>query len=164
MGSAGEIYLELQKIPWFRELKEEHLKKIADMAFVHRFKAGEIFFREGDPQGNIYFVIEGRVALDMFIPHRGKVRFYTAEQGDLVGWSSVTPSIHQRTAGAVAVIDTVAIGMDAAKLNELCEEDHDLGFLFMRRLANDVANRLLVTRLQLMDIFAKPAETKTDEG
>ncbi len=164
MAAASEIYPELQKIPWFRELKEENVKKIADIAFIRRFAAGEILFREGDPQGNVYFVIEGRIALDMFIPHRGKVRFYTAEQGNIVGWSSVTPSIHQRTAGAIAVIDTVAIGMDAAKLNKLCEEDHDLGFIFMRRLANDVANRLLVTRLQLMDIFAKPAETKTDEG
>jgi len=164
MGTVDDIYPELQKIPWFRELREEHVKKIAEIAFIRHFKVGEIFFREGDQQGNVYFVIEGRVALDMFIPHHGKVRFYTAEEGDVVGWSSVTPSIRQRTAGAVAVIDTVVIGMDAAKLGELCEEDHDLGYLIMQRMANVVASRLLVTRLQLMDIFAKPVETRTDEG
>ena len=164
MATVDEICAGLQQTSWFRELGEEQCKKIAAIAFLRAFKAGEIFFREGDEQGNVYFLIKGRVALDMFIPHRGKVRFYTAEQGDVVGWSSVTPSIRQRTAGAVAVIDTLAIGMDAEKLNRLCEEDHDLGFIFMRRLANDVANRLLVTRLQLMDIFAKPAETKPDEG
>jgi len=164
MGTVDEIRPQLQKIPWFRELTPEQVKKIAAIAFVHHFKVGEIFFREGDPQGNVYFVIEGRVALDMFIPHHGKVRFYTAEEGDVVGWSSVTPSIRQRTAGAVAVMDTAAIGMDAAKLNRLCEEDRDLGFIFMRRLANDIASRLLVTRLQLMDIFAKPEEKLDNEG
>jgi CRP/FNR family cyclic AMP-dependent transcriptional regulator len=164
MANVDEICAGLQQIPWFRELSEEQCKKVAAIAFLHPFKAGEIFFREGDGQGNVYFLIKGRVALDMFIPHRGKVRFYTAEQGDVVGWSSVTPSIRQRTAGAVAVIDTLAIGMNAEKLNKLCEEDHDLGFIFMRRLANDVASRLLVTRLQLMDIFAKPPEKMSDEG
>jgi hypothetical protein len=38
----------------------------------------------------------------------------------------------------------------------MSEEDHDLGYVVMRRLANVIASRLLVTRLQLLDMFANP--------
>jgi hypothetical protein len=38
----------------------------------------------------------------------------------------------------------------------MCETDHDLGYVVMRRLANVIAGRLLVTRLQLLDMFANP--------
>ena len=162
MGTVDEIHLELLKIPWFQELNEEHLKKLAEIALIRQVKTGEILFREGDKQDNVYFVVKGRIALDMFIPHRGKVRFYTAEEGDIVGWSSITPSVQQRTAGAVAVIETTVIAIHAGKLQELCNQDHDLGYVVMSRMANVVASRLLVTRLQLMDIFAQPMEKPND--
>jgi hypothetical protein len=48
--------------------------------------------------------------------------------------------------------------MDAQKLRRFAEEDHDFGYVLMRRMANVVASRLLVTRLQLLDIFANPTE------
>lgn len=162
MSPESEIIAELQKIPWFRDLQPRHLNKMAEIASLRRAKAGEVLFREGDKQDNFYVVLEGRVALEMFVPHRGKVRFYTAEPWEVFGWSSVTPTVRQRTAGAVAVHDSLVVGFDAEKLRQLCEEDHDLGYLVMRRLANVVASRLLVTRLQLLDMFANPPETKND--
>jgi hypothetical protein len=58
----------------------------------------------------------------------------------------------------VAVIDGIIVGIDSARLRQLCEADHDLGYVVMRRLANLVASRLLVTRLQLIDMFAAPEE------
>ncbi len=100
-----EVLTELQKIPWFQELKQGHLQKIAGITKLRRVKAGEVLFREGDKEDCVYVVIEGRVGLDMFVPHRGKVRFHTAEPWEVFGWSSVTPNIRQRTAGATAVID-----------------------------------------------------------
>jgi CRP/FNR family cyclic AMP-dependent transcriptional regulator len=70
--------------------------------------------------------------------------------------------VRQRTAGAAAVLDSFIVGFDAEKLRQLCEADHNLGYLVMRRLANIVASRLMVTRLQLLDMFAQPPETKND--
>jgi CRP/FNR family transcriptional regulator, cyclic AMP receptor protein len=159
MDDWESISKELKKIPWFRELSQEHVQKIAEITNLRQVKAGEVLFREGDKEQCVYIVIEGRVALDMFVPHRGKVRFYTAEPWEVFGWSSVTPTIHQRTAGATAVVDGLIVCINAEKLREICDADHDLGYLVMRRLANVVAGRLLVTRLQLLDMFANP-ETK----
>lgn len=158
MDKYEEALKELKKIPWFQGIKPEHLQKIAEIAHLHKTTAGEVLFREGDKEDYLYIVIEGRIALDIFIPHRGKVRIYTAEPWDVFGWSSVTPIIHQRTAGAIAVVDGLVVGIDSEKLRNACEEDHDLGYLVMRRLTNIVASRLLATRLQLIDMFALPEE------
>lgn len=162
MCPVEEVIARLHEVPWFEELKPEYIEMIANISHLRRFKAGEVFFHEGDKQDYFYLVLEGRVSLDMFIPHRGKIRFYTAEPWDMFGWSSVTPNVHQRTAGAVAVVAGAVIATDAEKLRLLCDKDHDLGYLVMTRLANVVASRLIVTRLQLLDMFAEPTEMPND--
>ncbi|HEX8991639.1 MAG TPA: Crp/Fnr family transcriptional regulator [Anaerolineales bacterium] len=159
MDPIDEVLEELRKIPWFHELRDDHMRKIASISQIRPMKAGEVIFREGDTHESVYIVLQGRVALELFVPHRGRVRFYTAEPWEIFGWSSVTPNVHLRTAGATAVLDGALLKVDAAKLNGACEEDHDLGYLVMRRLARVVAGRLQVTRLQLLDMFANP-ETK----
>ena len=155
---SAELTTALQLIPWFNTLTPNHFNKTAELTHLRHAKAGEIFFREGDKQDYIYIVLEGRVSLDIFVPHHGKVHFYTAEPYDVFGWSSVTPGMHQRTAGAVAVLDTTVASIDAEGLRNFAEIDHDFGYLLMRRLANVVASRLMVTRLQLIDMFAGPTE------
>jgi CRP/FNR family cyclic AMP-dependent transcriptional regulator len=159
MNPLDELKLELAKIPWFRDLKIQHLDKLAQISTLRRVKAGEVIFREGDIAKDVFIVLDGRIALDMLVPPRGKVRFYTAEAWEIFGWSSVTPTIHQRTAGATAVTDCLIASTDAQELRRLCDEDHDLGYVVMRRMANIVASRLMISRLQLLDIFAEP-ETK----
>lgn len=162
MFPAEDIRSALQKIPWFSTLTPEHFDKTSELAHLRHAKAGEIFFREGDKQDYVYIVLEGRVSLEIFVPHRGKVRLYTAEPYDVFGWSSVTPSVRQRTAGAVAVLDSTVACIDAEGLRQFAEKDHDFGYLLMRRLANVVASRLMITRLQLIDMFAEPVETRND--
>ena len=159
MTESNEVIAELQRIPWFQELKPEHVRKIAWITQLRTVKAGEILFREGDKEDYVYIVLSGRVALDMFVPHRGKVRFYTVEPWEIFGWSSVTPNVRQRTAGAIAVVEGRVVQIDAQGIRQACDDDHDLGYQVMRRLANVVAGRLLVTRLQLLDMFSHP-ETK----
>lgn len=158
MDNHEELLSELKKIPWFQAIKPDHLQKIAEISHLKKIKSGDVLFREGDQGNYLYIVLEGRVALDIFIPHRGKIRINTAEMWDVFGWSSVTPTIHQRTAGATVVMDGLVVGIDSAKLRDACEEDHDLGYIVMRRLMHVVASRLQVTRLQLIDMFASPEE------
>lgn len=156
METKDEVTREFQKIPWFQELDPVHLQKMSEISRLRHVRAGEVLFREGDAEDYLYIVVEGRVALDMFIPHRGKVRIYTAEPWDVFGWSSVIPIVRKRTAGAVAVVEGAVIAIHSEKLRQVCDEDHDLGYLVMRRLANIVASRLMVTRLQMLDMFASP--------
>jgi CRP/FNR family cyclic AMP-dependent transcriptional regulator len=163
MNHEEELIAELKKVPWFNELKPEHFKRIKKITVIRNLKQGATLFHEGDKEDFLYVVLEGRIALDMHVPTRGKVIFDTADPWDLVGWSSATPTVRQRTAGAIAVLDSVVACVDAEELRKLCEQDHDLGYLVMLRLANIIASRLMVTRLQLIDMFATPPETKNDD-
>jgi CRP/FNR family transcriptional regulator, cyclic AMP receptor protein len=163
MNTIDDVFNELRKIPWFQELDPGDVRKFAEISFLRDFKSGEVFFHEGDKQDYFYIVMSGRVALDMFVPHHGKVRFNTCEEWDTFGWSGVTPVVRTRTAGAIGVMAGTVIATDTTKLQELCDRDHDIGYLFMRRMANVIASRLMITRLQLLDMFAEPVETRTDE-
>ena len=151
-----QIIQAMQAIPWFRELEPAIFNKLAEIAGLVELGKGEQLFNEGGKEDFIYIVVNGRIGLEIFVPGRGRVRIETAEPMDLVGWSSVTPVVRQRTAGAKAVLDSKLLTLDAEKLRALCDEDHTIGYLVMRRIANIIASRLMVTRLQLLDIFASP--------
>ncbi len=162
MTSQQELVKALQAIPWFQVMTPEHFTKISSIARIVKFEPGQVIFHEGDKEDFLYVVLEGRVAIEISIPGRGRVRILTADAMDEVGWSSVTPVIRQRTAGARAVLPSRLVAFDAAELRKLCDDDHDFGYFVLRRLANVVAGRLLTTRLQLLDMFANPVEQKED--
>ncbi len=148
----------LRTIPWFGELKPEHFEKLAQIASTHNLPENSEIFQEGDRQDKLYIVVEGRVALEIFVPHQGRLRILTAEKMDVIGWSAVTPGSRTRTASAKTVIPSSLIGIDSEAMRQLCKEDHEFGYVIMRRIANIVASRLMVTRLQLLDMFASPSK------
>ena len=158
-----EIQTALQTIPWFQEIAPEYFEKLCGISSLREVEPGDELFREGDKEDYLYIVLEGRIAIEIFVPGRGRMRIYTAEPMDVVGWSSTTPVVRQRTAGARAVFPSRLVVMEAQKLKQLCDEDHDLGYVVMRRVANVIASRLLVTRLQLLDMFAHPTEEIKNE-
>ena len=164
MNQEQELIAVLQSISWFQELKPELFDKIASISELTQVEPGQELFREGDKEDFMYIVLEGRIAIEMYIPGRGRMRVFTAETMDIVGWSSVTPVVRQRTASARAILPSRLIKIDTPKLLLMCEEDHDLGYFVMRRLANVVASRLLTTRLQLLDMFAHPNVKEVANG
>jgi len=158
MNDTQKLVSTLQTIPWFQELSQEHFDKLVEISELVEYDADQELYRQGDKQEYLYIVITGRVAVEIAVPGRGRQRINTAEAMDVLGWSSATPVVRLRTSGAVTVLPTQLVRMDALKLRQLCEENHSLGYVVMKRLANVVASSLLVTRLQLLDMFAHEQE------
>ncbi len=156
MEEREHVAQALRRVPWLQALSEAHFEKVLQLARLVEKKAGEALFLEGDREDYLYIVLEGRVAIEITVPGRGRVRVSTIEPLDLVGWSSVIPAIQRRTAAARAVVATRLVALDAAGLHQLCQEDYHFGYLFMQHVANVIANRLTATRLQLLDMFANP--------
>lgn len=159
MNPNSQVKQAIQSIPWFQGIKPQYFDRLAEIAQVMYLSGGEELFSEGDKEKNIYVLLDGRIALEMFIPHRGRARILTVEPVELFGWSSVTPVVRQRTTNARAITDSRLIAINTDQLSKLCNEDHDLGYIIMRHIANIIASRLMVTRLQLLDIFSHPADT-----
>ena len=154
--NQNELINAMQTIPWLQEISSEHFEKMVEIASLVEVDPKQELFREGDPEDFLYIVLQGRVAIEMNIPSHDRIRIYTAEPMDVVGWSSLTPVVRRMTAGAIAVLPSCLIRLDALELRQLCEGDYALGYVVMHRMANVVASRLLTTRLQLLDMFANP--------
>ncbi len=145
----------LRAVPWFQEISLEHFEAIAQFTRMLDLAKDEILFREGDSEDYIYVVLKGRVAIEVNSPDRGKLRIFTAEALDVVGWSAVTPVVRQRTATTRAVVDSTLLSIDAAKLQQLCDDNCDLGYLIMSRVSSVIAGRLMGARMQLLDFYGK---------
>jgi CRP/FNR family transcriptional regulator, cyclic AMP receptor protein len=66
--------------------------------------------RRGPRRFPVYVLLEGQVVLEIEVPTRGQVQIYTAEVLDIIGWSSMTPIVRQRTASARATQPCLLIG------------------------------------------------------
>jgi CRP-like cAMP-binding protein len=144
----------LKIIPSLNSLSEPHLERVINLATEHHWPAGQTIFREGERDGQLYIVLEGRVALELHVPTRGRVTILTVGPGEMFGWSAAVAGLQKKTAGARTAQATWAVGLDSAALAAACEADHDLGFHVYRWLANVIAGRLTATRLQLLDMYA----------
>ena len=145
----------LHENPWFQALAPPLFQKLVGIASRHTWAEGDVIFREGDVNDYLYLILEGQIALEIYLPGQGRFTILTLGPADLFGWSAVTPVVGTRTASARAIRATSAIGFDSQALRAVCEADHDLGYHVYRRLTNVIAGRLSATRLQLLDMYGQ---------
>lgn len=163
MYYQADILAILQTIPWFVELNPKQLERLAYIAsFVH-VHTNEVLFSEGERIDFLYMVLEGQISIENFVPTRGWTRIFTAEPLDIIGWSSMTPVIRQRTATAKALVNGRLIAFNSDALHQACEEDHSLGYVILKRISNVVASRMLTTRLQLLELFTNQGEPESSQ-
>lgn len=143
----------LEELQFSAAFPSEVLDQLAEEASVSRMSAGEVVFREGNSNDNLYLIWNGRIALEMNVPGRGPVRILTVGPGEMVGWSSLLDG-GKMTASALAVEDTEVVAAPAEQLRELCESNREFGYHLMHRMADALSKRLVATRLQLLDLFA----------
>jgi CRP/FNR family transcriptional regulator, cyclic AMP receptor protein len=142
----------LSKHPFFDGLDPRYIQLAVGCAANVRFNAGEVVFREGEEANNFYLIREGKVALEVFVPGHGSLTIQTLHDGEILGWSWLIPPYHWRF-DARAAETTRAIEFDGKCLREKCEEDHDMGYELLKRIASILGERLDATRFQLRGIY-----------
>jgi CRP-like cAMP-binding protein len=143
----------LGRLRFSEALAEGLLERVAAVARLREFAAGTVLFREQARNDELMVIASGRVALDMQVPGRGDVRILSLGPGDMLAWSALIGG-GTMTTSAVALEDTEVVAIRAADALALCEADPALGYHLMRQVALALANRLVATRLQLLDLFA----------
>lgn len=145
----------LAEHPFFAGLDAEHLELLAGLASTMEFDLKEFVFREGERSDLFYVLLEGRVALETFAPERGPIIIATLGAGEVMGWTwIVEPFIHRYDAQVLEL--TRVLTFDGKVLRAKCEENHALGYEFLRRFTQIMVQRLETTRLQLIDIYGVP--------
>jgi len=139
--------------PFFEGLDSEFTKLMVSCASNVRFKAGTYILKEGDPANTFYLIREGKVAVEVFAPQRQPIIVATLSVGELLGWSWLLPPFQWKF-HARAIDGVRAIALDGKCLRTKCEENHDLGYVVLKRFAQIMEQRLEATRLQLLDVYS----------
>lgn len=142
----------LAKHPFFEGLEPQYLDLLTGCASNIVFKAGDIVFREGEDAKQFFIVREGIIRLEIFAPGQGEIPIQTVEGGDVVGWSWLFPPYLWHFTGR-ATQPLRVIALDGECLRRKCEEDHSLGYEFLKRFSHIMLGRLQATRLQLLDLY-----------
>jgi CRP/FNR family transcriptional regulator, cyclic AMP receptor protein len=152
---SSSTALELLKaVRLLQAIPERLLAKLAPLATIESVAANRVLFTEGALCDRIYFVVEGLVALDMHVPRRDPTRILTVGPGEVLAWSALL-SDQRMTATGTVLEDSRLVALAAQPLRQLCDADHEIGFVLMRAMALALSQRLLATRLQLLDLFAE---------
>ncbi len=144
----------IKSIPLFFDLSQSQVENIARLSDVIEIDPGDQPIEEGKSLDFLYILLEGEAKVTAFIPTMGMVETSTLGPLDILGWSAMTPIVRQRTGTVTAATHCWLLRIDSRLLGQLCENDHHIGFVLYRRIANVVARSFLTTRLQLMNLIA----------
>lgn len=149
-----KIITTLRVMPFTRGLDSKHLKKLASMATEVSFAAGETIFQEGDEGVAIYLIEEGEVTVEAQVVGQGLLTILVLGSQELLGWSALFPP-RRKSSTARAVKPTRAIAIDVDQLLEAFQSDQELEVQIIRRVTDVIAERLKITRAQLLKSVAE---------
>ena len=142
----------LRQHPFLAQLSDEYMALLLGCATNVRFDEGSYLIHEGQLANKFYLIRTGRVALEIDMEPRGRLRIQTVGHGEVLGWSWLISPFRWHFSG-VAVADVRAVALDGECLRNKCENDHDFGYEMLKRLSQIMERRLEATRLQLLDLY-----------
>ena len=119
-------------------MSEAHLGVLSALALPVHFKRGEYIFRRGYPANRFYLIKEGRVAIGSLATENAVTQIVSP--GEVLGWSWLFPP-YEWHLDARALTPVESVFIYATPLRDLCEEDHSLGYEFMKRAVETMAER-----------------------
>jgi uncharacterized membrane protein len=136
------------EVPIFELLDAEERKVLADQVSIREFKEGQIIFKAGDPGGLAYLVQKGRVHVTIKDANFEDVIVDVADEGGLIGMSSLMAGENHQTTAIVAE-DTTAIEIDRNDIMVLLNAKPMAGLDMMTIIEKQlrVAHELMRTRV-----------------
>ena len=151
---ALSLYTLIAKQPFLKGLNSQQLQQLAGSALEMKFETGTTIFEEGSPANRFYLILTGRVELSSEMEDRNVIPIQTLGPGDDLGWSWLFPPYAMHFM-ARALEPTTAIFFYGTRLREQCEQDHELGYQLMKRIAEVATQSLGATQRRLMQYIDK---------
>lgn len=136
--------------PFFKGLNVHQLQLITDSAMEMSFEPEQSILQEGSPANRFYLILEGNVVLESEVKERGRIHICTLGPGDDLGWSWLVPPYYMHFS-ARALELTRTIFFYGTRLREECEQDHELGYQLLKRVAEVVVQNLHATQRRLTE-------------
>jgi CRP-like cAMP-binding protein len=151
---ALSLYPLIAKQPFFKGLNSQQLQLLAGSALEMKFETGATIFEEGSPANRFYLILTGRVELSSEMEDRNVIPIQTLGPGDDLGWSWLFPPYSMHFT-ARTLEPTTTIFFYGTRLREQCEQDHELGYQIMKRIAEVATQSLGATQRRLMQYIDK---------
>lgn len=139
--------------PFFSGLDTAQRARIAPCATPTVFVTGQTVFHEGGDANAFHIIRVGTVVLEVMIPGRGMISLQSLHDGDVLGWSWITPP-HRWTFSARALSPVQTLAISAPGLRALMDADHELAYHLLKHITATMADRLHAARLQMLDLYA----------
>jgi len=146
---SQELYALVARQPFFKGLDAHHLQLLAASALEMKYEAGTVIAEEGSPANRFYLILTGEVELTVEKEDRNVIAVQTLGPGDDLGWAWLFPPYAMHFT-ARAMKPTTAIFFYGTRLREQCEQDHELGYQIMKRVAEAATRVLRATQHRLM--------------
>lgn len=124
----------LKRVPFFALLRTDQLARAAPLLEPVGWTAGARVFDKGDPGGEMYIVVSGRIGISLH--DDSTVKDFVAEFGDgeCFGEMSILDDL-PRSATAHALVYTEALALGKEKLNGLLTSYPELGIGMLHALS-----------------------------
>jgi len=144
----------LKRCPMFRELDEEQLKIIADMAIIEVYEVGESLGKQGRSQEKAFIIEDGLLGIYLELGPMMHRQIQAASNFELVCWSAILPPYRMYTT-VRAIETTKVLAFNGREFAQLCQTHPPIGCKIHRGVAQTIATRLNSAYTQLMGVTAQ---------
>lgn len=157
----------LQDADIFYGLEPEHLARIEAVCTEIALPKGTLVFAENSPGDEMYVVTSGAVEIQVDPAMLGveidarPTTIATLRTGQVFGEIVLVDQGLRSASAKVAEDNTHLLSIKRADLISLCEQDHELGYLLMRNIAEELAFKIRGTDLMVREqLLWRPNGTK----
>ncbi|MCF7810030.1 cyclic nucleotide-binding domain-containing protein [bacterium] len=131
-----------------RELADEEIAKIANLAVGKSFIKNSRILREDSKSRDLFMIADGRVSVRLKLPSEfgREEAIYQIREGQVFGELSLVDG-SPRSATVYADDDVETFQFDHTELMQLLEDNPRIGFVLMRNLASIIAHRVRNTNM-----------------
>ncbi len=154
MLSVIDRIIFLKEVPFFQELPVEQLKALASLCEEKFFEKNATIFKNGDPGGALYLVVNGRVGVEQERRAGSFVRLADVNAYSYFGEAEFFDA-SPRSTSAIAARDTLVLQLRREPVLELIRQNPNLAL----ELINALSQRLRANNQR----YAEQTRSKPDK-
>lgn len=134
----------IREVPFFKPLREEDLRELAEICGVQGYQAGQQLFAQGDPSDSFFIIVAGEVEVRIHPPDGGPPKVFVLTDGQFFGEMGVMRNA-ARAGDVVLRSDSVLLKIMKGDFDRLMAVNKYFSSMVMESFL-DRSRQLLTTR------------------
>jgi len=136
----------------FANLDERQINMVAGCCEILQFPTGAVIYQQNSPAQKMYIILEGMVSLDDVVDNFTFISYERRGPKSIIGTASlIGQKLYSLTATCLEPTQVIAI--DVPRLENLYEQDAEIGFKVMAEVAFIFFQRYERAKTRLYNVF-----------